>query len=550
MEGITDLRDESDRRGMRIVIELSKSADPEAILSELYRRTPMQSTFSIILLALVDGEPRLLSLKQALRVYLEHRLTVIRRRSEYDLERARQRAHILEGLLVALDHLDEVIALIRKAPDVEKARTRLRRRFKLSQAQAEAILAMQLRRLAALERKKIKSEHKETLTLIRRLEGLLKSERKMRAVAAEELLKIKEAYGDRRRTQIARVRKGRGKGAALTAGQLLPEQTVWVSVTAQGLISRTVDEKPPRRSGSAAPRHLVRASTRDTLYLVAENGRAAAIAVHTLPEAQKPTEGVPWHSISPLKATDRLATVFALPSRRDLPEETCVMTVSRGGMVKKTLVNELPGPSAHPFTLARVNDGDALGWVLLTDGEKDILLVTAQGMSIRFHEKDVRPMGLVAAGVNGIKLAVGDVVVGAEILPPKGARAALGRVAVFLATSDGKGKRVTPEEFPVQGRYGKGVIAWPLPEGVRLAGMALGKPNTVVTLHLRRAAPKMSRTDAAPLRKRAAARGGAILPLKAGDAVVALTAPWEAEHFLGKKKKIAGKRKTKSARKR
>src|SRR5512137_617264 len=202
LEGITDLRDESDRQGLRIVIELTKNVEPEKVLAALYKHTPMQSTFSINLLALVDNEPRLLNLKQALRVYLDHRLVVIKRRTEYDLERARARAHILAGLMVALKHLDEIISLIRSSPDVDTARLRLMRRYKLSELQANAILEMQLRRLAALERKKIETEYKETLALIKELESLLKSPKKMRLMAAEELLKVKTAYGDRRRTQI------------------------------------------------------------------------------------------------------------------------------------------------------------------------------------------------------------------------------------------------------------------------------------------------------------------------------------------------------------
>ena len=209
IEGISDLRDESDRQGMRIVIEMTKNVDAEKVLAALYKRTPMQSTFSIILLALVDGEPRMLSLKQALRVYIEHRLIVIQRRAEYDLEKARQRAHILEGYLVALKNLDEVIKLIRNAPDVETARVRLTKRFKLTEFQANAILEMQLRRLAALERRKIETEYKETAAVIKALEGLLKSPKKMRQVAADELLKVKEAYADRRRTQIISLKKGK-----------------------------------------------------------------------------------------------------------------------------------------------------------------------------------------------------------------------------------------------------------------------------------------------------------------------------------------------------
>ncbi|MEI7845321.1 MAG: DNA topoisomerase (ATP-hydrolyzing) [Chloroflexota bacterium] len=285
LEGVSDLRDESDRQGMRIVIELSKNIDPEKILSELYRRTPMQSTFSIILLALVEGEPRMLTLKQALKVFLEHRLTVIKRRAEFDLEKAKARAHILEGYLIALKNMDEIIELIRKSPDVETARDRLMKRFSLSQLQANAILEMQLRRLAALERKKIETEHKELTALIKSLETLLASQLLMRELVASELLRVKEAYADKRRTQIVNLKEGRQKKSVLTTSQLLPEQVVWVGMSADGLLSRSHDEKPPRLSGSDAPDLLVRANSTDTLYLVSDRGLAAAMAVHTLPES-------------------------------------------------------------------------------------------------------------------------------------------------------------------------------------------------------------------------------------------------------------------------
>ena len=541
LQGITDLRDESDRQGMRIVIELTKNVDPEAVLRELYKRTPMQDTFSIIMLALVvgedgRGEPRMLSLKQALRVYLEHRLTVIRRRSEHDLERARQHAHILAGLLVALKNLDAVIELIKKSPDVETARARLMKRFKLTEVQANAILEMQLRRLAALERKKIETEYKETLALIKELEALLKSAKKMRAVAAEELLKVKAAYADKRRTQIVSLSR-RTKKTPLTTTELLPEQVVWVGVTNEGILARSRDDKPPRPSGNDAPRLLVRAASTDTLVLVSERGAAAAVAVHTLPEAGKLSEGAPFYKVTPLKEGDKLAAIFALPSKRgSLPEESCVLTVTRGGMVKKSLVSELPGPSAQTFTLVKVNDGDSLGWAALTDGRKEILLATAQGLAIRFAEEEVRPMGLAAAGVNGIKLGVSDEVIGCQILPATG--------EIFIIASDGKAKRVEQKDFPAQGRYGKGVIAWELPPRVTLAGLASGKGNAVITLHLAKAAPKSTRLDAAPLRKRAAVRGESVVEVKAGDAVMGVTEGWVLERFVvvGKKEEVKSKK--------
>ncbi len=540
LEGITDLRDESDRQGLRIVIELTKNVEPEKVLAALYKRTPMQSTFSINLLALVDNEPRLLNLKQALRVYLDHRLVVIKRRTEFDLQKARARAHILEGYLVALKNLDEIIALIKASPDVETARIRLMKRYKLSELQANAILEMQLRRLAALERKKIETEYKETLALIKELETLLKSPKKIRGVAAEELLKVKAAYGDRRRTQIVSMKGRKTKKAPLTAAELVREQVVWIGMTADGTLARTRDDKPPRLSGSEAPKLLVKANATDTLYLVCARGLAAAVAVHTLPEAEKLADGNPFNKQTPLQADEMPVAAFALPARKsELPEETTLLTVTRGGMVKKSLASELPGPSAQTFRLTNVNDGDSLGWVALTDGKKEVLLATALGMAIRFSEGDVRPMGLAAAGVNGVKLGVGDEVVGMQVLPGTG--------ELFLIASDGKGKRVEVKDFPAQGRYGKGVIVWELARGVKLAGLGMGKPNAIVTLHLLKAAPKMVRLDDAPLRKRSAVRGEAVVEVKAGDAVLGLTEGWAVERFvmLGNKeeKKTVAKKK-------
>ncbi|PWH16128.1 MAG: DNA gyrase subunit A [Anaerolineae bacterium] len=535
LEGLADLRDESDRQGMRIVIELTKNADPEKVLADLYKRTPMRTTFSVILLALVDGEPRLLTLKQALRVYLEHRLTVIRRRAEYDLEKARARAHILEGYLVALKNLDEIIELIKKSPDAETARELLMKRYHLTEIQANAILEMQLRRLAALERKKIETEYKEVMALIKELESLLKSPAKMRALAAEELLKVKAAYGDKRRTQIVNLRAGKEKKNVLTAIQLLPEQVLWVGMNADGLVARTRDEKPPRLSGSDAPHLLVKARSTDTLYLVSERGLTAAIAVHTLPEAEKLAEGIPFHKLCALKAGERPVAAFVLPAKRTkLPEEICVLTVTRGGMLKKTLSRELPGPSAQTFGLCKVNEGDALGWVVLTDGKRELLLATALGFSIRFSEEDIRPMGLMAAGVNGIKLGIGDQVIGVEVLSAQAAGKSIQETGaeVFLVCSDGRAKRVSLKEFPLQGRYGRGVIAWELPLGVRLAGLVVGKGTHTVTLHLHKAAAKQTRLDEAGLKKRAATRGDVVVEVRPGDAVVGLTEAWCIEKYL------------------
>ena len=518
VEGLADLRDESDRQGLRVVIELNKTADPEKVLQDLYSKTSMRSTFGIIMLALVDGEPRMLSLKQALRVYLDHRLLVVRRRAQHDLDKARARAHILEGLRIALKNLDDVIALIRRAPDVETARTRLMKRFRLTEIQAQAILDMALRRLAALERKKIEDEYKEVTALIKELESLLRSPRKMRLVVAGELATVRAAYADRRRTQIVSLKAGESGSATLTQGDLTPQNKVWISVTREGLVSRSLDEKPPRISGREAPYWLVSANTRDTLYLVSEQGDTAALPVHSVPEQETPSQGVPAHKISVLREADRLAAVFTLPRREDRPAGWFVLTATRQGMVKKTTIDEVPGPAARVFPLVKVNEGDRLGWVRLTDGKGDVLLVTTNGMAIRFKEVDVRPMGMAAAGVGGIKLQALDELAGMEILPPQ--------AEVLMVNSQGKAKRVSAAQFPIQGRYGLGVAAWKQTRTTRLVGIAVGGSTTQVTLHLDKLAPKSLRFDEAPAQTRVAA-GKSVVDLKAGDSLVDLSITWD-----------------------
>ena len=517
LEGIVDLRDESDRQGMRIVIELSKNADPEAMLRSLYKYTPMQSTFSVIMLALVDGEPRMLSLKQALRVYVEHRLEIVRRRSQYDLERARQRAHILEGLRVALKNLDEVISMIRKAPDVETARVRLMKRFKLTEIQAQAILDMPLRRLAALERKKIEDEYKEVQALIKELESLLRSPKKMRQVVGDELLAVKEAFGDARRTQIVHLKAGEKRVSLLTARDLTPEKLIWLAVTPEGLISRSPAEKQPRLVGKDAPAWLIQASTRDTLYLVCEQGEAAAVAIHTLPERENPAEGLALSKVSALAQGNRLAALFTLPPKGERPEEHFVITISRQGMIKKSALGELPGAASGTFILTRVNEGDRVGWALISNGQSEVLLATARGMAIRFSTEEVRPMGLVAAGVMGVKLQSGDEVVGSDLLPRPG--------EVFLLASDGNAKRVAVDQFPRQGRYGQGIQAWKPAANAQVVGMAIGKGSTRAILHLETNAPKTIRLDEAPLVSRAARGSQVIKGLKAGERITGLTVP-------------------------
>jgi DNA gyrase subunit A len=522
---ISDLRDESDRQGMRIVIELKSTANIDDMLRSLYRRTPLQSTFSISLLALVGGEPRLLTIKQALRVYLEHRLEVVQRRSEYDLAKAKERAHILEGLLVALKNLDAIIDLIRKSATAEVALEKMMLKFKLSKVQGQAILDMPLRRLASLERKKIEQEFKDLLQLIKELEALLSSPARIRKVIEDELLEAKEKYGDPRRTQIVNLSEGESAHNLLTASAMTPAKTVWVGVTADGLVGRTKDDDLPRVSGKDAPIHVVRTTNHQILYVVGENGQAAAVYVDGLPEVDKFSSGVSLSKATAYTSGSPVAAVFTVPPKAEMDEndQRFVVTSSLAGMVKKTAVDELPGVSTDLFTLVKVNKGDKVIGVTLTDGETDLLLVTAGGMAIRFKEEEVRAMGLLAAGVNGIKLRKDDYVVGLDQFVSGG--------MVMLLASNGVAWRIAEAEFPMQGRYGQGTIACRMPKDGVLVGVLSGKfLGQDGIAHFKTAAARMISIGDAAETKRARA-GKEALPAKVKDAIVGLTAKMDYVEF-------------------
>ncbi len=513
IEGITDLRDESDRQGMRLVIELTRNVDPEQVLADLYQRTQLESTFSFILLALVDGEPRRLTLKKALLTYLEHRQVIVTRRSQYELARARERAHVLEGLLTALDNLDEVIETIRRSRTPDSARGNLRRKFKLSQVQAQAILDMPLKRLAALERRKIQDEYEEKKRQIKYLERLLKSPKKIRDVVKSELLEIKKRYGDDRRTQIVDMGKEQ-----LTAAALLPDEPVWVGVSRGGLIARLPDEGSPPRVLSRpqdAPIGLLAASASDTLYLFAENGQAASFPVHQLPEGKAwAGRGTHYADMTPLSRRDNVVAALALPS--SLPEGYLVLA-TRQGVVKRVALADLPGVSADAFTVMGVSENDALGWAVTTLGKEELLLVTAAGQAIRFEEGEVRVMGLPARGVMGVKLQdEKDQVVALAV-----ARA---RSDLLVVTSDGGAKRTSLSEYPTQGRYGQGVIAARIAAGVSLAGACVVQSRDPIVLTTEKGAAKTILAQNAARKSRATVCEE-IIALRKHDVVVAVFVP-------------------------
>ncbi len=522
VDGVSDLRDESDRQGMRIVIELTKTAVPEHILKMLYKRTSMQATFGINLLALVKGEPHKLSLKQALKVFIDHRLEVIKRRSEYELRKAKDRLHILKAYLVALENLDEVIDTIRRSQRVETAKANLMRRFNLDDVQAQAILDMPLRRLAGLERKKIEDEYKEVAKRIKELEGLLRSPKMMREVVITELKEVRGKYADPRRTQIIQMDEGETAINLLTTADVMPEEQVWVAISLDNRIARTKDDKTFRQWGIGAPKLILRTTTHQTIYIVNDIGEAAALDVHAVPVADEPEKGALISSLTPFDAESNLKFLFSAPTNLE-EGNGYFISVSQLGMVKRSLLCELPGPSAHLVTLTKVNDGDLLSTLLFTKGGEDIILATRDGMGIRFSEEDARPMGLVAAGVGGIKLRGDDFVVGAGVVSRKG--------EVLLVTNRGTGKRIDPKDFPVQGRYGSGVIAWKLPNNVKVVGMMIGLLTHNGVLHFDEAASRLVHVKDAPSCNRMQ-KGGQIIDVKPNDEIVEMTVPLDRVNTL------------------
>ncbi|MEZ4768229.1 MAG: DNA gyrase subunit A [Caldilineales bacterium] len=448
-EGLTDLRDESDRTGMRIVMEVSRTADPRAVLADLYKYTPMQQTFGMSMLALVDGEPRMLSLKRVLQHYIEHRREVIRRRSEYDLRRARERAHILEGLLKALDILDEVIQTIRRSQTTDTARTNLIRNFKFTEIQAQAILDMPLKRLAALERKRLQDEYNELMQRIAYLEDLLKNPPKILEVIKEELLALKEQYGDKRRTRI--VESGVSR-ESLTVRDMLADEPVLVGLTRDGFLMReSMTErrrgKLPSKVDDKAPVAIDSGSTHDELFIFASDGRFARVPVHLL------AAGNVTHvaELGMFRRTDRFVTVLVLSRNGDSGgDEEYLVLATRDGRVKRVALSD--AWSAIGITTAmNVEDGDELIGATISDGRAEIMLVSKLGQAIRFVEDDVRPMGLPAAGVWGMKLSPGDEVVSLDVTRPGG--------ELVIATTAGYVKRTPLDEYPVKGRHGAGVAA-------------------------------------------------------------------------------------------
>ncbi|HOP02756.1 MAG TPA: DNA topoisomerase 4 subunit A [Flexilinea sp.] len=476
LDTITDLRDESDRQGMRIVIELSKSADAEDVLRKLYKHTPLQVTFGIILLALVDNQPRILTLKQALRVYIDHRLDVIKRKITFELGKAEQRAHILEGLLIAIQHLDAIIKIIRNADDENDARTKIMDKYKLDREQTQAILDMPLKRLTHLEQDKLLKEFHDLEERIKEFQELLASPQKIRKVLIDNQLALKQKYADPRRTQIAVLGEGISSKEVLTANELVRAEPICIGMTAEGKIGRCDPEKINEK-GFEIPPWILKTDTQQTVYVVSETGRAFGIYAETLPKVESFAGGFDANLISGWTADDKVAAVFTL-STKERGSETCsVITFSEKGMVKKSLAEELPPASSQSFTICKINPGDKLITVkVCRDDSKEILIATQNGMAIRFDQSDLRPMGLIAAGVNGIKLKEDDLVADATLVDKAD-------FCCFVTSDWGIGK-IPVEEFPKQGRYGQGVKAVRLNPSEKVVGITV-LPDSMSVLLVR-----------------------------------------------------------------
>ena len=453
MDEISDLRDESDRRGMSIVIELKRGAQPTKVLNQLYKYTPLQSTFGVQMLALVDGEPRLLPLKRAMQIYIDHRREIIIRRSKFQLDKARARAHILEGLLVALANLDEVIRTIRESADADVARDRLMTRFKLSELQAQAILDMQLRRLAALERQKIQDEQTQVLQRIAELEDLLATPRKVLALIKGDLEGIAEKYGDDRRTRIAP-----DAHETFREEDLVAQEDILVSITQKGYIKRVPARsyRAQARGGRGVTGHTTRdedeimillpARTLDTLLFFSDRGKVYSEKAYQIPDADRTGKGIPMVNVLSLEPGETITAAVPVPV---FDAGTFCTMATLSGRIKRVPLSEFASVRPSGMISISLGKGDELGWVRLTNGQNDIILVTEKGQALRFSEQAIRSMGRQAAGVAGIKLGRGDRLASMEVVEPG--------ADLLIITARGFGKRTSLEEYPAKSRATGGI---------------------------------------------------------------------------------------------
>ncbi len=453
LKDISDLRDESDRKGLSIVIELKRGAQPKQVLNRLYKYTTLQSTFGINMLALLDNEPRVLSLKRSLIAYIEHRREVITRRTQHDLQKARHRAHILEGLRIALGHLDEVIQTIRQSENAEAARTELMRKFGLSEVQAQAILDMQLRRLAALERQKIEDEYQEVMKTITHLEDLLANPQKILGLIKEDLLDIKETYGDARRTRILV-----DATEVFDEEDLVKREDVLVSITERGYIKRVPIRtyRSQGRGGRGVMGMTTRdedevmfffmANTLDTILYFTDKGKVYSEKAYHIPDASRISKGVSIINLINIDPGERITATITLPN---FDKGEYLIMLTRKGRIKRTKLREFESVRPSGLIALSLDADDSLGWVRLTNGKNEVIVVSWGGQAIRFDENDVRAMGRTAAGVGAMRLKDNDEICSMDIVDPDG--------NFLVVTEKGYAKRTPLTEYNLQRRNGGGV---------------------------------------------------------------------------------------------
>jgi len=466
--GISDLRDESDRDGMRVYIELKRDVNPDVVLNQLYKRTNMQNTFGVNMVALVDGAPKLLTLKGTIDEYLRHREEVVTRRTKYELRKAEEQAHILEGLLICVSNIDAVIKLIRGSKNVDEARQGLMDKFKLSQIQAQAILDLKLQRLTQLERLKIEEEHKALLKLIAELKKILASRKEILRIIKNELLELKEKYGDARRTSLV------GAAEEISIEELIPEMEVAILITRDGYVKRmpVTAFRAQLRGGRGVSGMTTReedqidkifvSSTHSYLLFFTNKGKVYKVKVFELPEASRAGKG---SSIANFLQVGEGELVTAALKIDSFDKKTFLMMATKNGLAKKVPVQDFQNIRRSGIIAIKLKEGDELGWVRETDGKQEVILGTQQGLMIRFREKDIRPMGRAAAGVRGIRVGKNDKVVSMDIITPKG--------DLLVISEGGFGKKMKIDEFGTQGRGGKGHIAIKLRDKDKVSRMRI-----------------------------------------------------------------------------
>jgi len=453
IDSISDMRDESDRDGMRIMIELKRGTQPKKVLNQLYKYTPLQSTFAVQLLALVNQEPRMLTLKRALQLYLEHRQVVITRRTLFELDKAKRRAHVLDGLLIAIANLDAVIKTIRESADAEVAKTRLIERFELTDVQAQAILDMQLRRLAALERQKIEDEHKQLMELIKELDDILANPHKILEIIRTDLNEVADKYGDVRRTRLAPDTE-----MDLSNESLVQDEPVFISITNRGYIKRVSDDAYRRQGrggrgvigqsmrGEDEVNFFLRANTLDTILFFTNKGKVYSDRVFELPEESRQGRGIPLVNIINLEPEETVTAVLPVENFRQAKYFSMATSLGR---IKRVPMSDFENVRPSGLIAIRLNDGDELGWVRMTSSKDDLLMVTRQGKALRFSESEVRPTGRTTMGVTGIRLRGDDRLVSMDVVEPNG--------YLLIITDKGQGKRTPLEEYLAKSRGTLGV---------------------------------------------------------------------------------------------